>query len=203
MAYLSMDKYFDEYPGAGVECMMDVMEIFYRLSPLEGKNGWQAWRCCCQLGFKDECCSHSSLLTALWEGLHVPAAESTLKIKNSEGKKRQAATQWTIHGERKTNVEKEKALLAHTIPNWHPTVKGPPAEEEEEEKEEAEDEDEEAEAEEGSDAALQKHKYPEEKAVPPARRRLEVSIQEVVKKVIAVKSTKPIPELDPKLFISS
>jgi hypothetical protein len=50
---------------------------------------------------------------------------------------------------------------------------------------------------------FRKRKYPEEKAVPQARRRLQVSSQEVVEKALTVQSTTPIPELDPKLLITS
>jgi hypothetical protein len=96
----SMDEYFENYPSRGVEHMMDIMECFYRLAPLERKNGWQAWRCCCSCGFPDECCSHSALLTAIWEELRVPAAESTLQMKNREGRGRKAATPWTYYEER-------------------------------------------------------------------------------------------------------
>jgi hypothetical protein len=47
----SMDGYFKNYPDRGVEHMLDLMECFYSLMPLQRKNRWQAWMCCCQKGF--------------------------------------------------------------------------------------------------------------------------------------------------------
>jgi hypothetical protein len=104
---MSMDEYFELYPDRGVEHMLDIMECFYRVSPLQRKNGWQAWLCCCQKGFTHLCCSHSGLLTAIWEELRVPAAESTLQMKNRQGRGRKTATPWTFYDERKIRRQEE------------------------------------------------------------------------------------------------
>ena len=196
----SMDEYFEQYPCRGVDHMLDIMECFYRLAPLQRKNGWQAWLCCCDRGFRDECCSHSALLTALWEELRVPAAQSTLEMKNREGRGRKAATPWSFYAERKNKGDKEMEEVVRAIPNWHPAIVGPPAEEDEDEGGEEEAEEEAEAAEEGSSAALRKHKYGSEQAVPPtARRRLVVSSEETVKEVVQEqvarsKKKPPIPK---------
>ncbi len=124
---VTLDEYFEAYPGRGVEHMLDIVGCFNFLTPLQRKKGWKAWLCFCDRGYRDGCCCHSALLAAIWEEIRVPAAESTLQMKDRQGRGRKVATPWTFYDERKKKSDKEKEEVSRGIPNWHPTIGMPPA----------------------------------------------------------------------------